>query len=385
MALVKDVLLYGTNGARPAASSANDGKFYRETDTGKTYQSNGSSWTLVADNSAISTIVSDWKESVRAATTANITLSGTQTIDGVSVIAGDRVLVKDQSTGANNGIYVCASGSWSRATDADTSAEVTADLAVFVEEGTANGDKIFILTTNNPITLGSTSLTFTALAAGGAGSDTTAIHDNESGEISALTEKTTLHNDDLFIIEDSEASNVKKKVKKSNVGGGVNSGTSFPGSPSNNDLYYRTDRDILYFYDSGSSSWLSVNIYYVTPTVGDGGAPPYSATGTNGYAVPDPTYGWYLLNLESTTGVFGTNNGSNYWTVGLDRRNASNTNNNITSHNTSADTASNWVQHSTAINAVLDSSAKILIFTHTKTSAPANLYVSARLSYRLIG
>jgi hypothetical protein len=119
----------------------------------------------------VPSVVQDWKESVRAATTANITLSGAQTIDGVSVIAGDRVLVKDQSTGADNGIYVCASGAWSRSTDADASAEVTANMAVPVEEGTANGDKIFILTTNNPITLGTTALTFTALSSGGGISD----------------------------------------------------------------------------------------------------------------------------------------------------------------------------------------------------------------------
>lgn len=103
----------------------------------------------------------DVKDSVRAATTANITLSGTQTIDGVSVVANDRVLVKDQTTGANNGIYVAAAGAWSRATDADTSAEVTPGMFVFVEEGTANGDKQFVLTTNAPITLGTTSLGFT--------------------------------------------------------------------------------------------------------------------------------------------------------------------------------------------------------------------------------
>lgn len=107
----------------------------------------------------------DVKDSVRAATTANITLSGAQTIDGVSVIAGDRVLVKDQSTSANNGIYVCASGSWTRATDADTSAEVTGGMYVWVNEGTANADTGWLLTTNDPITLGSTSLTFTQVSA----------------------------------------------------------------------------------------------------------------------------------------------------------------------------------------------------------------------------
>lgn len=112
----------------------------------------------------------DFKPSVRAATTANITLSGAQTIDGVSVIAGNRVLVKDQSTGADNGIYVAASGAWARSTDADASAEVTPGLFVMVEEGTANADTAWILTNDGTVTLGSTALTFTrfkpALAAG---------------------------------------------------------------------------------------------------------------------------------------------------------------------------------------------------------------------------
>jgi hypothetical protein len=117
----------------------------------------------------------DWKQSVRAATTANITLSAPQTVDGVSVIAGDRVLVKDQSTGANNGIYVVAAGAWTRATDADSSAEVTPNMSVFVEEGTVNADTQWRLTTNATITLGSTALTFAQFGAGSSYSAGTGI------------------------------------------------------------------------------------------------------------------------------------------------------------------------------------------------------------------
>jgi hypothetical protein len=109
----------------------------------------------------------DIKQSVRVATTANITLSGTQTIDGVSVIAGDRVLVKDQSTGNQNGIYVVAAGAWSRATDADISAEVTAGMFTFVAEGTANADSGWVLTTNDTITLGTTALVFAQFSGAG--------------------------------------------------------------------------------------------------------------------------------------------------------------------------------------------------------------------------
>lgn len=107
------------------------------------------------------------KAPCRAATTANITLSGEQTIDGVSVVSGDRVLVKDQSTGANNGIYVAAAGAWSRATDANVDAEVKAGMFTFVEEGTVNADSGWVLTTNNAITLGSTSLTFVQFSGAG--------------------------------------------------------------------------------------------------------------------------------------------------------------------------------------------------------------------------
>ena len=113
----------------------------------------------------------DVKESVRVATTANITLSGTQTIDGVNVVAGDRVLVKDQGTAADNGIYdVVSGGAWTRSSDADNSpsgGEVTSGMFTFVEEGTTNGDAGFVLTTDDPITLGSTALSFAQFSGAG--------------------------------------------------------------------------------------------------------------------------------------------------------------------------------------------------------------------------
>lgn len=107
----------------------------------------------------------DWKTSVRAATTANITLSGLQTIDGISVLAGERVLVKNQTTATENGLYNAASGAWTRTTDADANAEVTAGLSVMVEEGTTHADSQWRLTTNNAIVLGTTALTFAQIGA----------------------------------------------------------------------------------------------------------------------------------------------------------------------------------------------------------------------------
>ncbi len=80
-----------------------------------------------------------WKTAVLAGTTGNITLSGAQTIDGVAVVAGNRVLVRAQTTAADNGIYVVAAGAWTRSTDADTPAELDS-AAVFVQQGTTLAD-----------------------------------------------------------------------------------------------------------------------------------------------------------------------------------------------------------------------------------------------------
>jgi hypothetical protein len=111
----------------------------------------------------------DVKDSVRAATTANITLSNTQTIDGVALSVGDRVLVKDQSTASQNGIYVVAAGAWTRASDFDNTpgTEITSGAFAFVEEGTTNSDSGWVLTTDGTITLGTTSLTFVQFSGAG--------------------------------------------------------------------------------------------------------------------------------------------------------------------------------------------------------------------------
>lgn len=108
----------------------------------------------------------DWKASVRAATTANVTLASDlengDTLDGVTLATGDRILVKNQSTGSQNGIYVvAASGAPTRSADCDTAAELTSNFAVFVEQGTTNADQGYVLTNDGAITVGTTALAFT--------------------------------------------------------------------------------------------------------------------------------------------------------------------------------------------------------------------------------
>lgn len=127
----------------------------------------------------------DPKDSVRVATTANITLSSTQTIDGVTLAVNDRVLVKDQTTASQNGIYVVQSGTWTRATDADTSAKVTSGMYTFVEEGVINADSGWTLVTNETITLGTTALSFTQFS--GAGQITASGGLQKSGNTLAIS------------------------------------------------------------------------------------------------------------------------------------------------------------------------------------------------------
>jgi hypothetical protein len=104
-----------------------------------------------------------WKEPVICATTANITLSGLQTIDGVAVVAGDRVLVKDQSTAANNGIYVVSAGSWTRAVGADDYDEYEGAV-VFVISGSGNAGTTWYCSAQPGGTLGVTALNWFALS-----------------------------------------------------------------------------------------------------------------------------------------------------------------------------------------------------------------------------
>jgi hypothetical protein len=110
----------------------------------------------------------NWKDTVRLASTANVVVAtGTLlTIDGVVTVAGDRVLLKNQTAGAENGIYIAAVGAWTRATDAQAASDLL-ECAVFVSEGTANSDTAWVMTTNAPITVGTTPLTFVQFSGAG--------------------------------------------------------------------------------------------------------------------------------------------------------------------------------------------------------------------------
>lgn len=100
------------------------------------------------------------KAPCKVASTANLTLSGEQTIDGVAVVDGDRVLVKNQTTTSENGIYVVAATAWSRAKDFNGPFDIRKGTRVFITDGTTNARKEYRVSASDPLTIGTSSLTF---------------------------------------------------------------------------------------------------------------------------------------------------------------------------------------------------------------------------------
>ena len=189
----------------------------------------------------------DIKDSVRAATTGNITIASAlnngDTLDGVTLADGDRVLVKDQSTASENGIYIVGS-SPVRSADANISAEVTSGMFCFVTEGTANGDNGYVLTTNDPITLDTTNLTFAQFS--GAGQIVAGDALSKSGN--------TLHvNDDNITLEvNNDTLRIKgittTAIGDLLIGAATNGGYSRLTKPASNDA-------LLTMGTAGTASW----------------------------------------------------------------------------------------------------------------------------------
>ncbi|MDA8668243.1 hypothetical protein N9M26_01145 [Alphaproteobacteria bacterium] len=143
----------------------------------------------VATKTYVDNLVAGLKTRIitRVATTANVDLTADlqngDTIDGITLVTGDKVLVKNQTSASENGIYdVVASGTATRNTDYDTIAELAGQIVV-VQEGTTNGDKIYLCTTDTDATLGSSDITFTIIEPANTGTVTSvAVADSGSSE-----------------------------------------------------------------------------------------------------------------------------------------------------------------------------------------------------------
>ena len=187
----------------------------------------------------------DVKGSVRAATTASITLSGTQTVDGVALVAGDRVLVKNQSTASQNGIYVVAAGAWSRATDIDTWSELVGAFT-FVEDGTVNDNSGWVCTVPPGGTLGTTAVTWEQFS--GAGQITAGAGLTKSGNtldvVTASSARIVVNPDNIDLATTGVTGGTYKSVTVDSWGR-VTAGTN-PTTLSGfgiNDAYTKTEVD----------------------------------------------------------------------------------------------------------------------------------------------
>ena len=189
----------------------------------------------------------DIKDSVKLATTANLAAaynngssgvgatltmdaSGTVTIDGVVTAADDRVLIKDQSSGAHNGIYkvttagaVGVAGVFTRVEDADSSTEVTGGLFTFVEAGSSNADNAYVLTSiTGTATMGSDALTFTQFS--GAGQVTAGSGMAKSGN----TLSVNVDNTSLEIVSDTlQIKGLDNAISEGDLIFGANTGGQF--------------------------------------------------------------------------------------------------------------------------------------------------------------
>lgn len=109
----------------------------------------------------------DVKDSVRVASTMSLVLAGLQTVDGIELSEGDRILVKNQNSMKENGIYSVSQGMWHRSDDADSNSEVTPGLFVFVDEGETNANSGWVLTSDLPISLGTSDIEFAQFSGAG--------------------------------------------------------------------------------------------------------------------------------------------------------------------------------------------------------------------------
>lgn len=166
-------------------------------------------------------------------------------------------------------------------------------------------------------------------------------------------------------------------------GGGYAEGASNPGSPALNDKFYRTDLNLLIYYDG--TRWLTVQEYALP--MGGGMDHTGNTTATPNTQARWPVrsdYGVYLTRWAASTLIVTTNTGSAFWTVALRWTNAANTQTTLVSFNTSADAPTNWIHHDQAINAVLDAAAVQIQTVATKTGAPGAIYCTSQLFGRLI-
>ena len=166
-------------------------------------------------------------------------------------------------------------------------------------------------------------------------------------------------------------------------------GSSFPGSPANNDKFYRTDLNLLCYYNSSLGVWLTAQEYQFDSTTQSG--IPITANGNVSWIAPPiiagSIAGAYLTRWDAAARITSANSGNtatHYWICSLTRTTGAGVTTTIASFTTAGDAVASYTPRSIAINAVLDSTAMTLNTAGTKNGTPGNLYLYGTLHYRLI-
>ncbi len=168
--------------------------------------------------------------------------------------------------------------------------------------------------------------------------------------------------------------------------GGVSSGTSFPGSPADGDLFYRTDRDLLYRYRSTGTRWVTATLYHdIMAQATDGSIP----SSTDGQVFGRNTM-WssdYDVWVEKVYGtMFGSSlSGTAYWTITVAALDAAGATTTLGTFNNQSGTNSSWEKKSATAGLLIGSKDASVRWTGAKTNAPGPLYLSGAITYRLVG
>jgi hypothetical protein len=211
------------------------------------------------------------------------------------------------------------------------------------------------------------------------GGSTTATYLTEDDETGTLPNSRQLLAGTNITFDDTTPG--ERTISSSGGGGGVSSGTSFPGSPSTDDQFYRTDRNIHYFYDG--TRWLSVQQFAV-PLIG-GALLPHTAS--TAYWLGNPWGGTYDIYVEQGTVTYlsTTTTAANYFVCQFAATNAANSDTNLgSSVSGQGDTQNNWVKKTVTINTVVASSFPLLRMTATETGT-SSTYLLPSFIYRLVG
>lgn len=164
-------------------------------------------------------------------------------------------------------------------------------------------------------------------------------------------------------------------------GGGYDEGTSFPGSPSSGDKFYRTDLNWLCFYDG--TRWLTVH-EYLADFANQQTLQPITTQSYFASVTLRRDYGVYLTRFHGSYYIGPTNNGSNYRTLNLVWGNSASSETTLYTTDSSAAAASTNIEWSIAINSVISSSAFYLAISNTRTGLPSGLYGNFAIAYRLV-